>query len=143
MKYLELVLAACVGLTVGAETTDGSYDVNATNALEVRSWPREEPFWARDEPLFKLCEGLLSGDPCVKELFQLQGSIAMFHRNCETGDLNRGLTIQVNLGPRNYPTHLFPTGPSCGRRLVGTRFVALDPPHYRPVCACVRGEIEG
>lgn len=97
--------------------------------------PQLKPDFENNEA-FQRCSGyIIPDDPCVRELFYLQGSVGRFRSNCLSGDLSGDQVHKINLA--YYSKDLFPYGPKCGS--VQGRQVQLTSKEYKPVCEkCVK-----
>lgn len=89
-----------------------------------------QPIWAENLKEFNDCSVKLPNDPCVRELFHLQGSLDRFRWNCKQGDLSIDRQHNINLG--YFPQDKFPDGPKCGTR--NGRVMAIKPESYDKVC---------
>ncbi|KAM4066580.1 hypothetical protein HRG_000665 [Hirsutella rhossiliensis] len=96
--------------------------------------PEQKPDFENSEA-FRRCNGYIPDNPCIRELFYLQGSVNRFRLNCLSGDLAGDQVHRINLA--YYSKDLFPDGPKCGA--VQGRLVHLTPKEYKPVCdKCIK-----
>ncbi|PHH93221.1 hypothetical protein CDD83_10159 [Cordyceps sp. RAO-2017] len=113
MKLTTFALAFLVGCVL-AERPEERPSNRAQRRILKRS-EQEGQIWAEieDNEQYRICaEETLPDNPCVRELFYLQGSVGAFRHNCLEGDLSKGVGIQVRHG--YYPANIFPQGPQCG-----------------------------
>lgn len=109
--------------------------------------PVAAPIWAeaQNDAAYHRCAAILPDNPCVREVFYLQGSFGELRRSCGPAGLLSGQdTIPLELDVF-YPSSLFPSGPQCGRihsyaseYSVG-RYVNLSPEEYGPICEMCTG----
>ncbi|KAF4505980.1 hypothetical protein G6O67_006111 [Ophiocordyceps sinensis] len=124
----------CIRKYSGPESTPGpnsASQVEETSASQATSQANEaQPIWAENLKEFNDCSVKLPNDPCVRELFHLQGSLDRFRWNCKQGDLSIDRQHNINLG--YFPQDKFPDGPKCGTR--NGRVIAIKPESYDKVC---------